>query len=508
MPSLTRTIAAAIGGMSAIVAALQLRPAPTPAVSPFDRPTAEIWPAVATWSPTLEDEYAAFVARLGDAVEARTCRGLQGCLRDPAANLLWDGSDATLDIVVDCADLPYLLRAYFAFKRRLPFGFVSAVDGAAGRDIRYTRDVHPVAWKTWRDFPTPRDLFEHMVNYVHSGMFRTAPTVEDADFYPVAVDRRAIRPGAIFYDPNGHVLVVARRTASGAIYLLDGHPDGTLTWTRFGEALALGGADQGGGFRAFRPLLLAGDALVRTPNAGLPLYDPDAQHDRARWQVDGTAVGYHAWIRGTVADDPDADPVDGLRDEIRALCRDVGERLDAVDLALAGGLADQPHPPDLPENIYGTDGDWELYSTPSRDARLKAAVRETANALAALPDREAHVDALAAAWREEVARPACRFAYYDSRGLPVAFTIETVIDRLFELSFDPYHCPELRWGAPAGSAELASCPDDADKRAWYAREQRLRNQIDRDYGAPTPLDRGPLERPAIDPRRWLIGEVR
>ena len=27
-------------------------------------------------------------------------------------------------------------------------------------------------------------------------------------------------------------------------------------------------------------------------------------------------------------------------------------------------------------NIYGTNGDWELYSTPSRDARLKASVRE------------------------------------------------------------------------------------------------------------------------------------
>ena len=56
----------------------------------------------------------------------------------------------------------------------------------------------------------------------------------------------------------------------------------------------------------------------------------------------------------------------------------------------------------------------------------------------------------------------------------MALTIDTVLDRLFALSFDPYHCPELRWGAAAGSPELSSCPDNAEKLGWYRAEQRLR----------------------------------
>ena len=48
-------------------------------------------------------------------------------------------------------------------------------------------------------------------------------------------------------------------------------------------------------------------------------------------------------------------------------------------------------------------------------------------------------------------------------------------------SFDPHHCPELRWGA-RDPEELASCLGDPVKRAWYAAQDRLRNQIKRTYG--------------------------
>ena len=44
----------------------------------------------------------------------------------------------------------------------------------------------------------------------------------------------------IYYDPNGHVLTVADLAADGTVHLIDGHPDGSLTWKRFGQAFALG----------------------------------------------------------------------------------------------------------------------------------------------------------------------------------------------------------------------------------------------------------------------------
>lgn len=189
----------------------------------------------------------------------------------------------------------------------------------------------------------------------------------------------------------------------------------------------------------------------------------------------------------------------------RALCRDLADRVEAVDVAIAAGLAARAHPGVLPENIYGTEGDWETYSTPSRDARLKAAVRQLAGYLRGLPTRALLAPLLRGAWREAAATAACQITYLGSTGAPHTLALDDILDRLFDLSFDPYHCPELRWGAPGGSPERAACPDDDVKLRWYADETRLRNRIDRDYGVPTPLDAGPEAPPDVDPRRALAG---
>jgi len=159
----------------------------------------------------------------------------------------------------------------------------------------------------------------------------------------------------------------------------------------------------------------------------------------------------------------------------------------------------------LPSNIYGTDGPWESYSTPSRDARLKAAFRElhgfVADTVFAHEAGEPRIDyggdtaQLIAEYQrvwDEIGTSDCAIAYESSDGTPVELSLDDIMDRLFALSFDPYHCPEVRWGAPIESAELSSCPGHADfalgsKMWWYEAEQRLRNRIDRDYDANTTL---------------------
>lgn len=468
--------------------------------APRDRAAPIAWPAVNQWDARLEAEYAEFVARLGDAVEARRCHRLAACLRDPMANTTYEPAfDATLDLRLDCADLPYVLRAYFAFKRRLPFGFVASTRGV-GRDPRYALEIAPDAYRTWRDYPTLQQLLRGVVGQVHSGMYRMAPAVEASDFYPLRVAPGAIRPGVIYYDPNGHVLVVARVRPDGAVYLIDGHPDGSLTWKRFGAAFAIGSARLGGGFKAFRPVRLDGDRVVQATNAELPDFDGASQY--AHRDDPGGEAGYHAWVRTSltvagVAIDPFAE----FREQTEALCGDVTDRLAAVELAVAAGLPTRPHPDALPDNIYGTEGDWEIYSTPSRDARLKAAVRELRGLAAGLPAHAVVRAVLRAIWWQATDRPACRWRYRDSGGRDVPLGLDAIMDRLFDLSFDPYHCPELRWGAPPGSAERATCPDDDTKLRWYDAERRLRYRIDRAYGVPTPLEDGPAQPPDVDPRR-------
>jgi hypothetical protein len=487
-------------------------PPPTaPGRSTLDLPLRDAWPAVNTWNAAMESEYAAFIARLGAAIAERRCRRLDRCLRDPAANTLFDAaSDRALALTVDCADLPYILRAYFAFKRRLPFGYVSHVRGVGG-DPRYMLRVRPDRWRAWTDFRTPRAVMSAMVDDVHSGMYRVAPDVAGGDLYPPPIDREGVRPGTAYYDPNGHVLVVIEVRPDGSAYLIDGHPDGSLTYKRFGEAFAIGTRRLGGGFQDFRPLRWDGARLTRAANAEIATFDGDSQWNPPSWQPPPAAdagpmvrVTYHQWVRQRMAA-PDAvvDPVRDLREEVASLCRDVADRAEAVDAAIAANVHRQPHPAALPWNIYGTTGDWETWSTPSRDARLKAAVREIHDELAARAGDAGLIERLRAAWREEVARPECTARYVNSAGATVTLPLETVLDRLFALSFDPYQCVELRWGAPAGSAELATCADDATRRGWYRAEQRLRHQIDRNYGVATPLTAGPEAAPDVDPRRPL-----
>src|ERR1700748_888021 len=80
-----------------------------------------------------EQGYGAFVAALG----ATNCSSSESCLRNPANP--WRDSDQRFkDIDVDCAKLPYLLRAYYAWKHGLPFAYV---DGVAGP--RFGPPPHP-----------------------------------------------------------------------------------------------------------------------------------------------------------------------------------------------------------------------------------------------------------------------------------------------------------------------------------------------------------------------------
>ena len=479
-------------------------PASLAELSPFSLPVVRSWPAVNVWSEQFELEYAQFVARLGQAVAARRCRTLDACLRSPESNSLFDPwTDPSLDLDVDCGDLPYVLRGYFAFKRRLPFGFVCEVKGV-GPHVRYMSDVTPARFCQWNQYGSPRTALLRMIGQVHSGMYRMAPEVETSDFYPTQISRAAVHPGTVYYDPNGHVLIVAEVRADGTVYLMDGHPDGSLTWKRFGEALALGGRGQGGGFKNFRPQRFEAGQLLRLTNRELPFFDGSSQWNKALRQTADKPGSYHAWVRQTLAE-PDAprDPVADFRDQLRALCRDFSERVEAVEAAVAAGLPQRSHPGELPDNIYGTIGEWEVYASPSRDARLKAAVRELYDNVSALPASSPLLPQLAAAWREESEQPGCRFTYKNSAGAAVPLTLADVLGRLFLLSFDPYHCPELRWGAALGSKEAASCPSDATKLDFYAREQRLRNRIDREYGEPTPLSAGPWEPPELDVRRLL-----
>jgi len=85
------------------------------------------------------------------------------------------------------------------------------------------------------------------------------------------------------------------------VRFFDGHPDGYLTHGTLSEKNERGGVSQGGGFKNFRPIHIAHGAIVQSRNRELTDYGGTAPFDRSRYQVQGQAVSFHAWLKSQLA---------------------------------------------------------------------------------------------------------------------------------------------------------------------------------------------------------------
>jgi hypothetical protein len=423
-----------------------------------------------------------------------------------------------MQFYADCADLPYMLRAYFAWKNNLPFSYSSSVTPiGASHDIRYTTLGNRIASR--RDIRGPavdaRRAIPEIVNTISSAHYRYPPNQPGAllpDHYPVKIARQSIKPGTIIYDPNGHVAVVYKVGADGRIFFIDTHPDNSLTRGVYGRSFSRSSPGMGAGFKRWRPITLVGatqradgylegGSIVLAVDATIPDWSDEQfygtepnrpkQWSSGRFVLNGETLDYYEFVRRRLAGtDFKYNPIDETRAMVRALCEDAKYRVDAIDIAIKAGIQNRPQPSRLPQNIYGTEGDWETYSTPSRDARLKTAFKElrdeVARYLALASEGSAKIDYDGSDLRGDIRKvyleetASCTFSYERTDGSKVNLSLEELGRRLFKISFDPYHCVERRWGATIPD-ELATCKDDAEKRAWYDAQQRLRNQIDRTY---------------------------
>ena len=240
-----------------------------------------VWPLRNTWNRETENLYSAWIEKLFDAPldAAPSWPALHEVLRDRSRNVLFNHlglreDEKGLIIRPDCADLPYFLRAYFAFKMGLPFGYAKCTRGdgqppqctqwwdiqneepprpqpqqdAAAAGPLFGFFGQPIASPARRlRLPLrPKGLVPSFGYYlgttiadgVHSGSGRTAAADDDTDYYPVPLTQETLRPGTVYADPYGHVLVLVRRVpqaadAAGVFLAVDGQPDGTVARKRF-----------------------------------------------------------------------------------------------------------------------------------------------------------------------------------------------------------------------------------------------------------------------------------
>jgi len=503
-----------------------------------------VWPIRAAWNRDTENLYSAWVEKLFDAPQEQSLswKALHEVLRDKSRNALFNHLGLAEDqkglvMQPDCADVPYFLRAYFAFKMGLPFGYAKCNRGGGGQAPKCTQ-----WWNIQKEEPPPQpppqkvaaggDLFglfggpppqpppalripqrppglvpgfgfymrTTLANGVHSGSGRTANDDDSTDYYPVSLKQETLRPGTIYADPYGHILVLVKRIpqsggGAGVFLAVDGQPDGTVARKRFWRGNFLFAQDPAlgsPGFKRFRPIVAAkGGGLRRMPNqeiAGNPDY-ADFSLEQSQLSVED----FYDRMDDVMSPAP-LDPKAAMLDAITSLDEQVRTRVTSVENGRkyqTGGGKEVSMPDGA--SIFETTGAWEDFATPSRDLRLLIAVdvvRGFPERVARRPERyampagktaadiKAELDGVLAT--EMGAR---KFTYTRTDGSPWELAMKDVIARAdgLEMAYNVNDCVELRWGAADGTEEAATCKRRApaaqrskmsEYREWFRDRRR------------------------------------
>ncbi len=318
------------------------------------------------WNEADERGFGRFVTALGES----GCSSSESCLRSSANP--WRDSDAGfMDVDVDCAKLPYLLRGYYAWKNGLPFSYVDALSGP--RDLRFGKTANrPVSRTAITDhgggIDGPKALRE-MLDTVFTASYRTDASEGGSDFYSPALQPGSIRPGTVIYDTNAHVGIVWKVDESGRVHYMDAHPDFTITRSVYGPQFGASPMALGGGLKNWRPLQLVGahregNALVggrivlaaNNQISDFSLTQYLGTDGRGHFAYNGAPLGYYEYVRVAVSGGrTDFNPVYELQATMRTLCNDLRDRAQYVDQAVQENLPRTNHPLRLPDNIYSSD---------------------------------------------------------------------------------------------------------------------------------------------------------
>jgi hypothetical protein len=525
------------------------KPAPLPV------PSGSFWQVRNSWNSTTESLFSAWIEKLFDAPPDQdlSWKVWHEVLRDRSRNFLFNylgrGEDnAQTGLRPDCADFAYFLRAYFAYKMGLPFGYSNCSRGMGGKppkcyqwfDIEHpelTRPPPPPELEIASAIPAaaappaPRptllgqffgrpqpaetetpapppavppppkpkrpttfgEYLRDVGDVVHTGAVRVAGSDDNTDFYTVPLTQQALRPGTVYADPYGHVLMLVhlvpeQNGTPGVFLAVDAEPDGSITRKRFwrGNFLFVHDPSLGSpGFKHFRPIVrdkngplrrLANAEIAKNPSYG----------DFSLDQSQISAEDFYDRMDDVMSPDP-LDPVKAMTDAIASLNEQVRTRVTSIENGRKyqekqAGETAMPNGP----SIFETTGAWEDYSTPARDFRLLIAIdvvrgfpdrvvrRAARYAMPSGKNAEEVKSELQGVLASELA--ARKISYTRSDGSQWTLSLKDVIDRAtdFEMAYNPNDCVELRWGAPDNSEEASTCKRHAPQaqRAKMSSEYR------------------------------------
>ena len=314
----------------------------------------------------------------------------------------------------DCADLPYFLRAYFAFKMGLPFGYSKCSRGGGGQPpkcFQWFSIQNLEAPRRCRPEPEGRRTGHERLRTrrrcrracpakrlglvpPRSGNTCAPPPTpcipapgaraaadDNTDYYPVPLKQETLRPGVVYHDPYGHVLMITKRVPemNGDAGII---PRGRRPARRHGGAQALLARQLPvrAGPRARRAGLqaLPADRARQERRAAAA----DQRRDRANPQyadfsLEPSKLGvedFYDRMDDVMSPEP-LDPVRAMKDAITSLEEQVKTRVTSVENGRKyqnSGRGEGAMPDGAA--IFETIGAWEDFATPSRDLRLLIAI--------------------------------------------------------------------------------------------------------------------------------------
>ncbi len=412
--------------------------------------------------------------------------------------------------IVDCQKLVISLTAYYSCRRGLPF-MISHVRAIDGSDLRTADSTIPVGGSSCFDYDSPHKFFMDCVTGVCTGNMRVEPfgkNAQQSDSCPVAIDREYLRPGCVYY-LDGHVLVLAEVDEHGEPRFLDATVAVSRDLYTFNGMNAVSGLtpkhsenagrEYAGCFRGFRVLRYPiaetdkkgevkrvrrrTDEEMREFGWSTEQYDKfEELMKQGRITDNGLSFdSMHQFIRYRLSTPAPIEAAKLIDEYVKEAQRLLTEREESVQKAWADvqkkGSIQFPEGADL-QNIYRAGGRWGEHATALADAEFRAhyfAFCEALDRMLSWYDAKEdyvsleglHGDAI---WNHsDLAYAAIsvknrvfsdtNFEYADSSGVKHTLSLAEIERRFYNLSFDPNHPPELRWGAKPGSDEADKAPE-------------------------------------------------
>jgi hypothetical protein len=450
--------------------------------------TGAVWKTVRGWDSVTETIWSAWInALFHDCNENVSWPALHEVTQNPEQNFLYnylslgeDDPDKAMTVIMqpDCADNPFFLRAYFAWKLGLPFGYHVCDRGSLAHNPGTGQWItNATAAAKSNPVAAFNNFLRRVMDGVHSGTARTAMDNPNSDYYPVALDRRALLPGTVYADPYGHTLTIIRwvpqtKDHPGLLLSVDAQPDGTIGIKRFWKGNFLFNTSEvvgEPGFKAFRPITFENGVTRPVPLNALTESSGFTPYSLQQRMME-TDVFFQTMERLI-----NPEPLDyeaALTGLIQSLYEQLVVRVTSVAVSEAYFKLHPGTVIPMPSNAAGiflAGGLWEAYSTPNRDLRLLIAMDEVLG----FPDRAARspkdYNLPSATPPEQIKEKLQLILDKKASGLSVVYirtdgseqrlTVSELLDRrdAFEMAYNPNDGIEIRWGAPADGDEIATC---------------------------------------------------